>query len=193
MANFIKCPKCKANIESDSYFCDQCGRELYICPKCRTFGKGKRCTQCGTELVKASSLASSPMVTPLAKNTVTTPETPPAIPPMAQQNSPATTIRPDSQQQPGHLVCTSPPIRLGLESGVIIGRRGHYPTVFAAFGDVSGNHAKIELAGQQWQVTDLGSSNGTFLNGNALTPNQPYPIIVGDILRFSTLDFRVEI
>lgn len=172
MANLTKCPKCKANIESDSWFCDQCGSELFICPECKIFGKGKRCTQCGTELVKASSMASSHIVT-----------------------TPSATIRPatSAPQQPGHLVCTNPPIRLGLESGVIIGRRGHYPTVFAAFGDISGNHAKIELNGQQWQVTDLGSTNGTFLNGESLTPNQPYPIKVGDILRFSTFDFKVEI
>lgn len=181
MANFIKCPKCKADIESDSLFCDQCGRELYICPECKTFGKGKRCTQCGIELVKASSMSS-----------VATSQT--NMPPVSQQTPFSSTVRPLSPapQSPGHLVCANPPLRLGLESGVIIGRRGHYPTVFAAFGDVSGNHAKIEQKDQQWQVMDLGSTNGTFLNGQALTPNQPYLIKVGDIIRFSTLEFKVD-
>lgn len=182
MANFTKCPKCKADIESDSLYCDQCGRELYICPSCKIFGKGKRCTQCGTELVKASDLVSTGM------NHV-------IKPPVSQSASSSATIRPASPapQPPGHLVCVNPPIRLGLESGVIIGRKGHYPTAFAAFGDISGNHARIEQNGQEWTVTDLGSTNGTFLNGEVLTPNQPYPFKVGDILRFSTLDFKVEI
>lgn len=40
-----KCYKCGADIDSDSLFCDQCGAEQYVCPKCHIIGKGpnKRC------------------------------------------------------------------------------------------------------------------------------------------------------
>ena len=176
----VKCPKCRCEIESDSYFCDQCGAELYICPQCKVFGRGKRCTQCGTELVKASEYQGS------------------AVEPQAQsqgQSQPQGTLRPSqgqSQGQPGHLVAPIYHIRLGLEAGVIIGRRGSYPSVFAPFGDVSGNHARIDRNGDQWTVTDIGSTNGTFVNGTQLQPDVPQVIHIGDTIRFSTLEFKVD-
>ena len=34
---------------------------------------------------------------------------------------------------------------------------------------VSGRHAKIEFTDNSYRVTDLGSTNGTFLNGNRIT------------------------
>ena len=51
-----KCYKCGADIDSDSLFCDQCGAEQYVCPKCHIIGKGpnKRCGMCGSPLVPAT-------------------------------------------------------------------------------------------------------------------------------------------
>lgn len=51
------CPKCKADIPDDSWFCDQCGSELMFCPNCKTPAKGKRCTRCGAVLVGAAELS----------------------------------------------------------------------------------------------------------------------------------------
>lgn len=51
------CPKCKADIPDDSWFCDQCGSELMFCPNCKTPAKGKRCTRCGAVLVGAAQLS----------------------------------------------------------------------------------------------------------------------------------------
>ena len=36
----MKCFECKADIEDDSLFCDQCGAKIYLCPDCRVPGKG---------------------------------------------------------------------------------------------------------------------------------------------------------
>ena len=94
--------------------------------------------------------------------------------------------------QPGHLVCPLYGIRLGLAAGVIIGRRGHYPSVFGVFGDVSGQHARIDQKGAEWTVTDIGSTNGTFINGQQIPVNVPQPIHVGDKIRFSTIEFTVD-
>jgi predicted RNA-binding Zn-ribbon protein involved in translation (DUF1610 family) len=47
------CAYCKADIEHDSFFCDQCGEELLICEKCGKPGKGKRCTDDGGKLISA--------------------------------------------------------------------------------------------------------------------------------------------
>ncbi len=224
--NLVKCPKCKCDIESDSYFCDQCGTELYICPSCQVFGRGRRCTQCGAELIKASEFKgkpnpqpqtpaagqqpqqpqpaqqpqSAPQQTPQpAQQPQVTPQQPKPAPQQPQQ-TPAggadKTVRPGAASsfglQPGHLVCPMYGIRLGLAAGVIIGRRGHYPSVFGVFGDVSGQHARIDYAGNEWTVTDIGSTNGTFLNGQQIPVNVAQPIHIGDKIRFSTVEFTVD-
>ncbi|HPN37954.1 MAG TPA: FHA domain-containing protein [Melioribacteraceae bacterium] len=51
------CAYCKADIEHDSFFCDQCGEELLLCEKCGKPGKGKRCTNDGGKLVSAKDKA----------------------------------------------------------------------------------------------------------------------------------------
>ncbi len=45
---------------------------------------------------------------------------------------------------------------------------------------VSRIHAAIERSGNLLTLIDLGSSNGTFLNGHRLPANEPYPLREGD-------------
>ncbi|KAG0498035.1 hypothetical protein HPP92_002342 [Vanilla planifolia] len=35
----------------------------------------------------------------------------------------------------------------------------------------------------RWVVTDLGSSNGTCINGGLITPDAPYPLADGDVIK----------
>jgi len=217
--NFIKCPKCQAEIEDDSLYCDQCGMELFVCSSCGTLGKGKRCTRCGQPLVakkdakKSPTSANAPMsTTPPSSPTSTTDiqklfnntasPTPAVSPsqPVSPTSGTSSTVRPDVAPQPaapdptppGHLVCQNPPLRL-LVTDVLIGRReGGYASVFAAHGMVSGRHASLSSTPNgDWQVTDLGSTNGTKLNGMPLPPNVPTVIHVGDTLSIANLDFQV--
>jgi hypothetical protein len=51
---------------------------------------------------------------------------------------------------------------------------------------VSGNHARLWVSGGYLFVADAGSSNGTFLNGNRLHPNQPAVVQAGDRISFSS-------
>lgn len=98
------------------------------------------------------------------------------------------------QAKPGHLVCQNPSIRLGIGDGAIIGRRGSYAQAFAGQGYVSGNHARLQYnASGQFEVVDLGSTNGTFVNGQQLAPNMPRVVNVGDIVKFANLEFAVLI
>jgi pSer/pThr/pTyr-binding forkhead associated (FHA) protein len=55
---------------------------------------------------------------------------------------------------------------------------------------VSASHARLELdaAGERLSLTDLGSSNGTFLNGNRISSARAK---AGDVLRFGTVEFRL--
>jgi ABC-type multidrug transport system ATPase subunit len=50
---------------------------------------------------------------------------------------------------------------------------------------VSGKHAQIELTRTGHTVTDLASTNGTFVNGGRLKPHEPQPLVSYDIIRFS--------
>jgi hypothetical protein len=57
---------------------------------------------------------------------------------------------------------------------------------------VSRRHAIIKLLGTRLVVWDLHSSNGTYLNGQKLTPGQPTPLNDGCELCFGQMIFRVS-
>lgn len=92
---------------------------------------------------------------------------------------------------PGHLVCLSAALRLGLSNDAVIGRRGSYGDVFHIFPSISGRHARLIQKGDVWQIVDIGSSYGTFLNGKELEKDHPAVIKVGDIIKFADIEFKV--
>src|SRR5262245_12744349 len=47
---------------------------------------------------------------------------------------------------------------------------------------VSGEHARLELTRQGHTITDLGSTNGTYVNGKPLKPQAPYLLASNDII-----------
>lgn len=94
--------------------------------------------------------------------------------------------------------------RIALERGdeLLVGRkdnqRGIYPDVDLGLdggydAGVSRRHAIIGAAGEGYTILDLGSANGTFLNGRRLQPEIPMPVRHGDELKFGTLILRFEI
>jgi hypothetical protein len=58
---------------------------------------------------------------------------------------------------------------------------------------VSRLHASITLGKQQALATDLGSANGTRLNGQKIPPHKPYPVKHGDILTLGKLKIQLLI
>ncbi len=58
---------------------------------------------------------------------------------------------------------------------------------------VSRRHAAIHCRGGVYQVEDLGSANGTYLNGRRLAPHVPAALANGDELRCGELRLRIEI
>lgn len=224
MSTLVNCPKCKSEIENDSFYCDQCGVELYICTKCHIFGKGKRCTQCGQALVSAQEAAgglqqdaqqstqqspnqssqqsassqqasqqSAPMQSGADAQSVDSQNlrhVSPSSVPDAEK-----TIRPgmSSVPLPLRLVCAEAGIRLGLGDGAVIGRRGDYSSVFSSYSYVSGAHARLQQTpSYRWEIVDLDSTNGTFVNGARLEPNVPMGFGIGDIISIANLEFRAE-
>ncbi|MEO0564900.1 MAG: FHA domain-containing protein, partial [Chloroflexota bacterium] len=56
---------------------------------------------------------------------------------------------------------------------------------------VSRVHAVIEREEDTLTIMDMGSSNGTYLNGQRLAQNQPRVIRDGDEIRFGKLTTRI--
>ena len=57
---------------------------------------------------------------------------------------------------------------------------------------ISRSHCMIRRNGNSYTVTDLHSSNGTYVNKVRLQPDVPYPIKNGDIIRLANSDFQVS-
>lgn len=83
---------------------------------------------------------------------------------------------------------------------IILGRRdpntGGMPdvdlTAYAGYRmGVSRRHAAIRLLDKHLNLSDLGSSNGTFLNGTRLTAHRPYQVRDGDEIRLGQMVLRV--
>ncbi len=82
---------------------------------------------------------------------------------------------------------TKPVTTIGRPDGEI----GTYPDIEVELDDgVSRRHAEVRQEGDNIYLVDLGSTNGTILNGEMLTANQPARLMRGDRIRIGE---RVEI
>lgn len=160
----LTCPFCRAEVPDDSRFCDQCGKEFLFCPECGRPKRGTMCAACGTVLVKAEAFFAG-AVKP--------------APPVAA--APA-----DSG-----LSLVGEGLSLPLKEGDF-GRRGGIWPALSAFQYVSGTHGHIGRQGASWTITDLGSTNGTTVNGRPLAQNVPCPIKAGDTVEIATSTFVVK-
>lgn len=158
----MKCFDCKADIENDSLFCDQCGAKIYLCPDCRVPGKGegKRCGLCGKKLVAADMGQKAPEV------------------PRAQC--------------PTRLVCRAEGITLNLQNGAVLGRlEGPYQRDLGRLEYISARHAQVWQEADHWILSDLGSRNGSAVNGQWCY--NPLPFRTGDTVRLANYyDFIAE-
>lgn len=55
---------------------------------------------------------------------------------------------------------------------------------------LSGEHAVLEWDGNSWIVEDLGSTNGSWLNGREL--DQPMPLTYGDIIQVGHVELKLS-
>jgi pSer/pThr/pTyr-binding forkhead associated (FHA) protein len=93
-------------------------------------------------------------------------------------------------------------VSLAEEQSVIIGRSdaqtGFKPDVDlmrynARKHGVSREHACIYLRGQCLYLMDMGSNNGTFVDGQKLMPHHAQPLKEGDCIRLGLLEIQVQI
>ncbi len=108
----------------------------------------------------------------------------------------------DKQKQVS-LVIQGVPIRLLLvqNTAITLGRTDTranvYPDIdLTPYGGsetgVSRSHASLQYKNRTLFITDLGSSNGTYINGQRLHPNKPEPVTIGDMIVLGRLTMQIE-
>lgn len=160
----IQCPDCRQIIPDDSAFCDQCGKQLMWCPECKRPKRGTECPVCGNDLIPGPRYLAGGSSKPVE--------------------------RPQSTET-GAPVLAGNGWRLALKEGPF-GRRGGIWPELGSCPYVSGNHGLIGRDASGWTLADVGSTNGTWVNGSRLTPNVPVPLKKGDRVKIATLEFTVE-
>lgn len=91
------------------------------------------------------------------------------------------------------------PIAIRTEDEFLIGRLGDDPSEpLVDLAEVEGftlgisrRHVMIRAAGEGYEIIDLNSKNGTWLDGKRLVPNQPYALPSGARLLLGRMDFIV--
>jgi pSer/pThr/pTyr-binding forkhead associated (FHA) protein len=99
-----------------------------------------------------------------------------------------------------HIPAANDSIALNTQQEIVIGRSdpqaNHYPDVdllpYGAVEDgVSRIHARLQRMEDNLNLIDMGSANGTYLNGQRLIPKQPRVVRDGDEVRFGKLVVRI--
>lgn len=99
-----------------------------------------------------------------------------------------------------HIVDSRTPLTISVMGRNLIGREDetnhHHPEInLVPYGalekGVSRIHAAIDRSEDTLTILDLGSSNGTYLNGQRLVSNQPRVLRDGDEIRFGKLITRI--
>jgi len=93
------------------------------------------------------------------------------------------------------VVVSSPALRTGdehtIDSGpLLVGREGENDVSLVRDEFSSGRHARFEPRRDGVYVEDIGSTNGTFVNGVRLT--SPKKLSPGDVIRIGETDLRFE-
>jgi pSer/pThr/pTyr-binding forkhead associated (FHA) protein len=148
-----------------------------------------------------------PASRPAAAPEAPAPATPPAptepVPPLPQP--PATPAAPLARPPatPGAGLA-SREVRLVVGSGPLVGLafrlappsvvvgRDPEATVSLSEPTVSWKHARLTAHGAAWTIADLGSTNGTRVNGGRIEPEREIPIDPGAEVRFGEITLRFE-
>jgi pSer/pThr/pTyr-binding forkhead associated (FHA) protein len=150
----------------------------------------KLCPACGeqnpaTEVICRICMANLSSVAPVSPPPINTPPilapTPDQVPADDETGSDGTMIsRPETltlSLQAGGAV--------SVQSGHVLGRHGDAENVFGKFRTVSRRHARVTFVNGTWNIEDLESTNGTWVNGCRIEPKELCPLTVGDTVALS--------
>jgi class 3 adenylate cyclase len=81
---------------------------------------------------------------------------------------------------------------MAAERGMTVGRAQEQCDLVVAHATVSRRHARLSLTGEALQIEDLGSTNGTAVNGAALRSGAPVALQSGNKLRIGDVEFGIR-
>ncbi len=173
----IQCPNCRAMHPLNTLYCSECGEYL---------GENSRTTE-AFNLGKPNKLAALRESPPIEQERRTPVKQSAPIP----AGQPALTLIIGQQ---GHR------LTLPLNKEILLGRQdpanNNYPEVDltdygGAAQGVSRRHARIFCQQPNVVIEDLGSVNGSFVNGKQLSPFLAQPLKSGDIIHLGKMSIKV--
>lgn len=201
MSETIKCLDCTADIDADSCYCDQCGKEIFLCETCAQPGNQKFCEFDGGVLAPAKQRLRPVGTLHPAGSTVNSPsfniatgtDTPPPLPAMPVLNSPPplptlgnlNTPPPVLVKPALKLINHNLNITLNIQPGDMLGRNtGAYADQLRNFSAISGKHLVFKYEpGTGWAFQDVGSTNGTKYAKSNISWNQVGKCTPGEWIR----------
>ena len=185
MASYTKkCPNCGNNNPPASVLCDNCNFDIKAVFPEQLIERFRVCEVCGEKNDELARVCIKCKNEELYRSPVQSNKTSPKAMPRA------TTIM---EEQTIVLNEISKKIILSIPStGGLIGRGGTIGAIeLEAYDTVSRHHLKINFTGS-WIVEDLGSANGTKINGRRISPGTAENLSIGDILSIANLNFTVS-
>ena len=203
----MKCPDkmCGKEIPDDSIFCDQCGVHLKQCTKCGNITLANFCNECGGMTMERKLPENQNTVQEQVQTQEPAPQPQVQTSTQVQSQAPVQAAQPvEPQEAPAGgtvIIDVKPDLKLvhasftiTPASGDILGRTtGPHANQLGQFPVISSKHAKVELLGDEWYFTDLHSSNKSYLNDRAITPDSPVKLSDGDKLVLANVPFTVSI
>ena len=195
------CPAkvCLSEIEEDSIYCDQCGIELLICPKCGNLGEKKFCSKDGTKMISRKTTSSSGPsgISPQAEPPK------PSVPPISEEPKTIRQATPPLEDDSGKTkvqprISNSFTLRhtsgkeIVIQNGDLLGRKnGAHAGFLSSFAYISGTHVIVKQEGGRWFIIDQGSSNGTRVDGIDSEPNKQIELKSNGKLELADQEFIV--
>ena len=193
------CPKCHTIGKGEGKRCGQCGTKLVEASSIGQNAPQQQPPQPAVQQPPQPAVQQPPQSAVQQPNSFATSQAPvtspgavgSSIPPTSAQQTPAADAYNAPQVQgtaisspttPSSLFCAAMNIRLPLIEGALIGRTtGNYVQQLSVCKYISGRHAVLNNTPTGWTITDLGSTNGTKVNGIPCAPTLPFS--VGSIVR----------
>jgi len=165
---------------------------MILCPNClhKEMHGALFCSECGAQLIFPNGVPTSSI-----KRTTTG---------FREENgkskSPPPPVADSEAKVSLNIIATGNVIHLGLEEEITLGRVSEGQPVtpdidltpYKAYeAGVSRMHASLRIIEDRVMVTDLGSANGTRINGRQITSHIPYPVKHGDILTLGKFKIQV--
>ncbi len=165
---------------------------MIVCSNCKhaNMAGAMFCSECGAQLIDVDTLITQNITTAQVKEALTTQSIPPGPPPAVTLNTWVTL----------HLLDSGQVLPLGDRIEFTLGRISEGQPIMpdidlsayqAYASGVSRLHAVIKREGDRVLLMDLGSSNGTYVNGKRLNPNVEQIIYNGDVVALGKLKIQI--